>query len=353
MDKTLKTQSNSSERLDLKNIEFTGQFKYQPKPRERNPDRNEELYPYLAEASEGLIEAVNLAIKLKRPLLLEGEPGCGKTKLARAVAYELGKRYLNADRWPYFEWSVKSTDRSRDGLYTYDAVRRLYDAQIPTKDPQEEYKIRQRLNDRQHSAYRHWGPLGRAFQESNHPQTPKRAVVLIDEIDKADPDFPNDLLLEIEEKRFVVMETGEEVRANPDYAPIVFITSNAQKQLPDAFLRRCLYHYIEFPSEEALKKIVESRFGKLWKWELLDRTLGRFLELRRLMEEEKGEYGKKVSTSELLDWIEALRLYASGDAELDRLLKQQKLPYANTLIKTKDDRAIVEYMEEEGTDDDD
>ncbi|MBO9999214.1 MAG: MoxR family ATPase [Cyanobacteria bacterium SID2] len=353
MDETLNPQSKNSESLDFKNPEFIGDSEYQPKPRECNLERNEELYPYLANVSEGLVEAVNLAIRLKRPLLLEGEPGCGKTKLARAVAYELGKRYLQADNWPYFEWSVKSTDRSRDGLYTYDAVRRLYDAQIPTTNPEECDAIHQRLNDPKHKAYRQWGALGLAFRESNDGKNPKRAVVLIDEIDKADPDFPNDLLLEIEEKRFVVTQTGEEVRANPDYAPIVFVTSNAQKQLPDAFLRRCLYHYIEFPSIEALQEIVIARFGKLWKMDLLDRTLRRFLKLRRLMEAEKGEFGKKVSTSELLDWIEALRLYASDDEDLDRLLGKNQLPYANTLIKTKDDRELVKYMEEEGTDDDD
>jgi len=365
-----------------KTLEYCGKLEFQPKP-----DRKARVFPYLPEPS--LIEAVNLAIALDRPLLIQGEPGCGKTLLARAIAYEFSQRYLKGyAEWPFFCWNVKSNSTAQEGRYTYDALGKLRDAQLVGTPQLEQFlddTQRQKLIDRlsDPEGYIKWGTLGEAlkFCDGSVPfwliyffrWTVKadsyslmryafynmirflngRPILLIDEIDKADPDFPNDLLLEIEEKRFVVTQTGEEVRANPDYAPIVFVTSNAQKQLPDAFLRRCLYHYIEFPSIEALQEIVIARFGKLWKMDLLDRTLRRFLKLRRLMEAEKGEFGKKVSTSELLDWIEALRLYASDDEDLDRLLGKNQLPYANTLIKTKDDRELVKYMEEEGTDDDD
>jgi MoxR-like ATPase len=156
-----------------------------------------QILRYLADVSDGLVEAVRLAINLKRPLLLEGEPGCGKTNLAKAVAYEFSKRY-NV-KWSYADWYIKSSDRAQDGLYIYDAVRRLYDAQLSATDPLEKEKIQERLNDPDHQAYIKWGAIGKAFKASQNGQ---RMVVLIDEIDKADPDFPNDLLLEIEEKRF-------------------------------------------------------------------------------------------------------------------------------------------------------
>jgi MoxR-like ATPase len=331
---------------------YTGDEKYQPQPGEIDSETEEPLYPYLP-VSEGLVEAVNLAIHLNRPLLLEGEPGCGKTRLAGAVAYELGKRYLvknkkskdenEVKKWPYADWSIKSTDQARDGLYIYDAVRRLFDAQLATTDTSRQEEIRKRLDDSKHEAYIQWGAIGKAFKASQNCQ---RMVVLIDEIDKGDTDFPNDLLLELEEKRFVVKETGEEVKAKANYAPIIFITSNGQRKLPDAFLRRCLYHYIEFPKLEQLIKIVTARFGKMWSEELRLKAVERFCALRTLMETEKGDFGKKVSTSELIDWLQALQLYSNKEEEIEKLLSEKGLPYSSVLLKSQDDRYYVDTLKD-------
>lgn len=286
-------------------IVYTGQV--QPRPEEYG---REGLFPYLP--SKELVEVVNLTVYLeKRPLLIKGDPGSGKTRLARAVAYELG--------FPFEAWYIKSTSRARDGLYTYDAVRRLHDAQLagrPGGDPS-------RVDDA--ANYIELGPLGRAFDN------PKRTVVLIDEIDKADIDFPNDLLLELDEQRFIIDETDEEVKAQEP--PIVFITSNDEKDLPDAFLRRCLFHYIEFPSGEELTDIVNAHFPASPPG-VVEAAVDRFLELRVQMEQEKGKAGKKVSTSELLDWFAVLRRYPEEEA-LSRLKGQ--LPFPEVLLKSWED----------------
>lgn len=321
-------------------LEFTGSIEFQPQTGELDPDTQEPLYPYLADVSNGLVEAVRLAIKLKRPLLLEGEPGCGKTNLAKAVAWEFSKRYKV--KLPYADWYIKSTDRAQDGLYIYDAVRRLYDAQLSATDPLEKQNISTRLNDPKHEAYIKWGAIGQAFKAS---QEGKRAIVLIDEIDKADPDFPNDLLLEIEEKRFFVRETGEEIRAKSDFAPIIFITSNAQRKLPDAFLRRCLYHYVEFPHKLDLHRIVAARMGKQWPEDLTNKALDRFLKLREAMDEERGDFGKKISISELLDWFAALQYIPESDVK--KLLEKHQIPYASALLKSREDLQIAEDLEGE------
>ncbi|MEH2061903.1 MAG: MoxR family ATPase [Nostoc sp.] len=295
-------------------LEYTG--KVQPQLGERGAN-GQLLYPYLPNPE--LLEAVNLAIFLERPLLLKGEPGCGKTQLASAVAYELG---LNLEAW-----YVKSTSRARDGLYNYDAVGRLRDAQLAASGRLTEEQI-QRIDDP--TTYIRWGPLGRAFQQEN------RTVVLIDEIDKADIDFPNDLLLELDEQRFIVEETGQEIEAKA--APIVLITSNDEKDLPDAFLRRCLFHYVEFPSRERLIQIVNALFPTSPQ-ALVDKAIVRFILLREEMRKDKGEAGKKVSTSELIDWFRILRRYPQDEA-LAKL--DGKIPYAGVLLKSWDDH--IRYL---------
>lgn len=298
--------------MTSKQLEYTG--KVQPKLGDRDAN-GQLLYPYLP--YNELIEVVNLAIYLERPLLLKGQPGCGKTRLARAVAYELGL--------PLEAWYIKSTTRAKDGLYTYDAVSRLRDAQLAATGRMIKDEDIPRISNP--ATYVQWGALGRAFQNT------QRTVILIDEIDKADIDFPNDLLLELDEQRFIVDETGENIQAKA--APIVFITSNDEKDLPDAFLRRCLFHYVEFPSIPRLVEIVNSHFPAAPE-ALVNKAVARFLKLRDDMAKDKGEAGKKVSTSELIDWFRVLRKYPE-DEVLAKLELDGKLPYGGVLLKTLDD----------------
>lgn len=284
-----------------------GKQSYAGKPISPQECQKYGLSPYLP--SSELIKAVNLAIFLeKRPLLLKGEPGCGKTTLAQAVAYELGL--------PYESWYIKSTTRARDGLYTYDAVGRLHDAQLARMNEASNSKVENLDN------YIKLGPLGRAFKNE------QRTVVLIDEIDKADIDFPNDLLRELDEQRFTIEEKGEEVKAN--YPPIVIVTSNDEKDLPDAFLRRCLFYYIQFPYTQ-LANIVKSHFLESSS-DLVEAAVKRFSQLRQKME--KGKAGKKVSTSELLDWFAVLRQFPE-----DEVLKQLEgeIPFPEVLLKKWED----------------
>ncbi|HEY9626106.1 MAG TPA: MoxR family ATPase [Coleofasciculaceae cyanobacterium] len=302
------------ETLNPQQLEYTGTK--QPELRQQGSP-SQLLSPYLP--SPELVEAVNLAIYLERPLLLKGEPGCGKTQLATAVAHELGL--------PFEAWYVKSTSRALDGLYTYDAVGRLRDAQLIASGRLSDADLR-RIEDP--STYIRWGALGKAFQQT------QRTVVLIDEIDKADIDFPNDLLLELDERRFRVEEIDREIRAI--VPPIVFITSNDEKDLPDAFLRRCLFHYVEFPSGDRLIQIIQSRFPKTSQ-KLVDQAVSRFLELRQEMRKDKGETGKKASTSELIDWFRVLQRYPEEEA-LARLYG--KLPFAGVLLKNWEDH--IRYL---------
>jgi len=253
-------------------------------------------------ASDDLRQAVNVAIALSRPLLLRGEPGTGKTLLSRSIAKALGMRIV--------EWSVKSTTRAQVGLYTYDAVQRLYDSRFDDKDVSD---IEQ---------YIKLGPLGEAFESD------EQVVLLIDEIDKADIEFPNDLLAELDQMRFSIYETGRLVEAK--HRPIVIITSNAEKELPDAFLRRCVFHFISFPSRDLMTEIVQVHYPDI-ESSLLAQALTRFYDLR-----EMDDLRKKPSTSELIDWILALRRAGVAPDVLE-----QELPFLGALIKTESDVARV------------
>lgn len=291
-------------------LKYTGGKKRQPQPGEKDK-HGRPIYGYLPD--EGLVEAVNLAIYLNRPLLIKGEPGCGKTELAYAVAYDLG-----------FEcepWYIKSTSRAHDGLYTYDTLARLQDSQL-----------RHDISD--HDKYIHLGSLGRAIESAD------RRVVLIDEIDKADIDFPNDLLLELGDFSFVIKEkNNERIMAKPGSEPIIFITSNAEKDLPDAFLRRCLFYYIDFPDEKRLIDIINIHCGDVAE-AIKTAAIEHFVKLRLQMKEEKQASGKKVSTSELIDWVKALQYDASESSEQEVLarLENGELPGSSTILKSREDQ---------------
>ncbi|MCZ8178603.1 MAG: MoxR family ATPase [Rhizobium sp.] len=261
-------------------------------------------------ADKDLMIAVNAAIRLERPLLVKGEPGTGKTELARQVAAALGLDML--------EWNVKSTTKAQQGLYEYDAVSRLRDSQLGDA----------RVNDV--SNYIRKGKLWQAFAAE------RKCVLLIDEIDKADIEFPNDLLQELDRMEFHVYETGETVTAR--VRPIVIITSNNEKELPDAFLRRCFFHYIRFPEMETLERIVEVHYPGIKKT-LLRNALTQFYEIR-----ETPGLKKKPSTSEALDWI---RLLVSEDVDPADLRGEAKnaLPRLHgALLKNEQDVHLFERL---------
>jgi MoxR-like ATPase len=245
-----------------------------------------------------LRDAVNVACALEKPLLIRGEPGTGKTVLAEAVASNLGLELVT--------WNIKSTTKAQDGLYVYDTVERLNDARFGDRD----------IHDI--SRYIKFGPLGLALRAS------QRVVLLIDEIDKADMEFPNDLLHELDRMSFAVLETGE--RFTAQQRPIVVITSNNEKELPDAFLRRCVFHYIEFPDQKTMTDIVRVHHPDV-EDELLRQVLLRFYWLRDL-----PEVRKRPSTSELIDWIAALR---RGGISAERIEKE--LPFLGVLMKRESD----------------
>lgn len=284
---------------------------YYPEPEALKPN-------YLP--SEPLIEVVNMAIQLGRPLLLEGEPGCGKTTLARHVAWCIDA--------PYHEVHVKSTGKARDALYRFDTVRRLGDAQLAQALPAARARLE---NPREYVTF---GPLGRAFLETKRP-----AVVLIDEVDKADTDYPNDLLLELDRMEFHIPETepsDEPYRAR--LKPLVIITSNREKELPPAFLRRCLYHYIEFPrTSEDLKRIVEVHDLRLSS-AFLDAALVRFLELRDELSRPGSSVSKLPDVAELLDWLRALREFGDSIGPQDL---ETSLPASYALLKSRRDRSSL------------
>ena len=251
---------------------------------------------------EGLRAAVDCALTLQRPLLVKGEPGTGKTQLAEAVAQALGA--------PLLTWHVKSTTRAQDGLYVYDTVQRLYDSRFGDGDVKDIKR------------YIRLGPLGQAFA------APERVVLLIDEVDKADLEFPNDLLHELDRMRFRITETDEEIAAV--HRPVVIITSNNEKELPDAFLRRCVFHFIEFPDDDLMRRIVDVHHPGLDR-ALADQALQVFFELRRFQ-----RLRKRPSTSELIDWIAVLR-----DQGVEPQTLEAQLPFLGALLKREQDLQAV------------
>ncbi len=262
-------------------------------------------------ATEDLRVAVNAAIALERPLLIKGEPGTGKTVLAQEVAQAIGA--------PLIEWHIKSTTKAQQGLYEYDAVSRLRDSQLGDE----------RVKDIRNYIKR--GKLWDAFTMDERP------VLLIDEIDKADIEFPNDLLLELDRMEFFVYETGEQVKANQ--RPIVMITSNNEKELPDAFLRRCFFHYIKFPDADTMTEIINVHFPNL-KGRLITEALNVFYEVREI-----PGLKKKPSTSELLDWLKLL-LVEDIDPEVLKERDPTKLipPLHGALLKNEQDVTLFERL---------
>ncbi|SFR39165.1 MoxR-like ATPase [Pseudidiomarina maritima] len=252
--------------------------------------------------------AVNAAVTLEKPLLLKGEPGTGKTRLAEELAASLGV--------PLIRWQIKSTTKAQQGLYEYDAVSRLRDSQLGSD------KVHDIAN------YIKPGKLWQAFT------APERPVLLIDEIDKADIEFPNDLLHELDQMEFHVYETGEQVRA--EHRPIVIITSNNEKELPDAFLRRCFFHYIKFPDAHILAKIVQVHYPDIRK-DLLSSALEVFFDLRQV-----PSLKKKPSTSELIDWLKLLLAEDIKPAELTK--SNGLMPMFGALLKNEQDVQLVEKL---------
>ena len=253
-------------------------------------------------ASEELLASVNVAIALKKPLLIKGEPGTGKTMLAEAVANSLGKKLLI--------WNIKSTTKAQEGLYMYDTIQRLYDGQFGEEGVDDIAK------------YIKLGKLGEAFESD------EQVILLIDEIDKADLEFPNDLLWELDQMEFYIHETMRTVKAKN--RPIVIITSNAEKELPDAFLRRCIFHYIDFPNPELMEEIVRTHYPNV-EDNLLKNAMQVFYDIRTIR-----DIRKKPSTSELIDWINALQI---GGISADEL--RAKLPFLGVVVKKDEDLEAV------------
>lgn len=253
-------------------------------------------------ASEQLMASVNIAIALKKPLLIKGEPGTGKTMLAEAVAKSLGKKLII--------WNIKSTTKAQEGLYVYDTIQRLYDGQFGEEGVDDV------------SRYIKLGKLGEAFASE------EQVVLLIDEIDKADLEFPNDLLWELDQMEFYINETKETIKAK--HRPIVIITSNAEKELPDAFLRRCIFHYIDFPDKELMEEIVKVHFPNVEE-NLLKNAMEVFYNIRTIR-----DIRKKPSTSELIDWINALQI---GGIPSNTI--KSALPFIGVVVKKDEDLEVV------------
>jgi len=340
-------ESDKQTKVEEAALIYTGSKDYQPDAEKQEKHR---LYPYMP--SKELREAVNLAIYLERPLLIKGEPGSGKTRLAYAVAHEFSQTYykkmkeqweeqrrqkidageppgdepnpfeIEDDKgfpgWPFYFWPVKSTSRAQDGLYVYDAVGRLHNATLPARE-----REKKTVKD-----YIEYGPLGKAFQTKI-----MRPIVLIDEIDKADIDFPNDLLIELEDPKFKVKELKNK-EISSDIQPIIFITSNAEKELPDAFLRRCIFFYINFPGREELKDIIRERLPD-HNEALVVKAVEVFVQLRKNLVAKRGKTRKLPSTSELIDWVKALHRNTSTT--------EQDVPISEEAFRELgDEKAILE-----------
>ena len=260
-------------------------------------------------STNDLTVAVNASIALEKPLLVKGEPGTGKTELARQIASSLKLQII--------EWSIKSTTKAQQGLYEYDAVSRLRDSQLG-----EEIK--------DISKYIKKGKIWESFE------TTKKSVLLIDEIDKADIEFPNDLLQELDKMEFYIYETGEVIKAN--HRPIIIITSNNEKELPEAFLRRCFFHYIQFPEIDTLRKIVEVHFPDIKK-SLLETALKKFFQIR-----EVPGLKKKPSTSEALDWIKLLLVEDLDSKDLKSDGKNILPKLHGALLKNEQDIQLFEQL---------
>ena len=255
-------------------------------------------------ASDELMASVNIAIALKKPLLIKGEPGTGKTMLAEAISKALNKKLII--------WNIKSTTKAQEGLYVYDTIQRLYDGQFGEEG----------VDDI--SRYIKLGKLGEAFDNE------EQVVLLIDEIDKADLEFPNDLLWELDQMEFYINETKRTVKAK--HRPIVIITSNAEKELPDAFLRRCIFHYIEFPDRELMEEIVKVHYPDVEE-HLLQNAMDVFYAIRGIR-----DIRKKPSTSELIDWVNALQI---GGIPADRI--KSALPFIGVVVKKDEDLELAKH----------
>lgn len=255
-------------------------------------------------ASKELLASVNVAVALQKPLLIKGEPGTGKTMLAQAVAESLGKKLVI--------WNIKSTTKAQEGLYVYDTIQRLYDGQFGEEGVDDIAR------------YIKLGKLGEAFDSD------EQVVLLIDEIDKADLEFPNDLLWELDQMEFYIHETKRTVKAK--HRPIVIITSNAEKELPDAFLRRCIFHYIDFPNAELMEEIVRTHYPDVEE-KLLKDAMEVFYWIRSIK-----DIRKKPSTSELIDWINALQI---GGIPTDKL--REELPFIGVVVKKDEDLETLKH----------